>query len=511
LMDFFSRLDRDRAISIISIAAATSLVFSSLYLISDRNKTREGYKEIPVPRASYPYVGHLLSLGKYPGRALAKWHKENGPIIKLKMGIQNWISIDDPKLAQELFAHNGTHSSSRPLTNFGLHYSYNQRGVSFANGERWKAARGALLSVLAPKQVDKYLDKIEFEASELIERLVLATGMDGSVDPASDLQMLSLNVISHVTVGKRYNSKEDPEFKSICAMIKNLIKHGAFEKDLPQFLPALSFLTTVSNVEESFIDFVKNERDPIIKKLIDEATVTSEINIMKILDSESFHITPIEKLVLLCDIIAAGADTTETALYWAIAIMCNYPDVQKKIQLEIDGFVKENGTLPRFGQRDQVPYTVSVLKECMRYRPITSFGLPHATSQDIDLKGYLIPKGTVVLTCMKSMHGDLKIYDEPEKFIPERFLQNTKSMYASANGNVSDRDHFNFGWGRRLCPGIYLAEVEMFNSYISLFSKCTIEPVTDASSCSTYPDIIDEKNAGVIVAPIPYRVRVIRR
>jgi hypothetical protein len=82
-------------------------------------------------------------------------------------------------------------------------------------------------------------------------------------------------------------------------MIKNLIKHGAFEKDLPQFLPALSFLTAVSNVEESFIDFVKNERDPIINKLIDEATVTSEINIMKVLDSESFNITPIEKLVLL--------------------------------------------------------------------------------------------------------------------------------------------------------------------------------------------------------------------
>jgi hypothetical protein len=152
---------------------------------------------------------------------------------------------------------------------------------------------------LAPKQVDKYLDKIEYEAAELVDRLVSATEKDGDVDPASDLKMLSLNVISHVTVGKRYNSKEDPEFKSICAMIKNLIKHGAFEKDLPQFLPALSFLTAVSNVEESFIDFVKNERDPIINKLIDEATVTSEINIMKVLDSESFNITPIEKLVLL--------------------------------------------------------------------------------------------------------------------------------------------------------------------------------------------------------------------
>jgi cytochrome P450 len=59
---------------------------------------------------------------------------------------------------------------------------------------------------------------------------------------------------------------------------------------------------------------------------------------------------------------------------------------------------------------------------------------------------------------MKSMHEGSNVYGEPEKFIPERFLNNTKSMYASANGHVSERDHFNFGWGRRLCPGIYLVK-----------------------------------------------------
>jgi hypothetical protein len=73
----------------------------------------------------------MLSLGNYPGRALAKWHKNHGSIIKLKMGVQNWISIDDPYLAQELFAQNGVHSSSRPVTSFGFHYSYDQRYCTF--------------------------------------------------------------------------------------------------------------------------------------------------------------------------------------------------------------------------------------------------------------------------------------------------------------------------------------------------------------------------------------------
>jgi cytochrome P450 len=68
------------------------------------------------------------------------------------------------------------------------------------------------------------------------------------------------------------------------------------------------------------------------------------------------------------------------------------------MQQEIDGFVKQNGALPKFGQRDQVPYTVSVLKECMRYRPITSFGLPHSTSQDSKYKKRLFPGFFLVLT-----------------------------------------------------------------------------------------------------------------
>ncbi|KAI8876971.1 cytochrome P450 [Backusella circina FSU 941] len=255
-MDFIPRLDRDRAASIIGIAAAATLVYSTFSFLSEKNKTPKGYTEIPTPAPSYPYVGHLLSLGKYPTRTFKKWHKELGPVIKLKMGVQNWVSLNDPQLAQELFAHKGIDSSRRPLTNFGLHYSYNERGVVFGNGERWKTSRGALLSVLAPKMVDKYVEKIEFEYADLANRLLRATEENGSVDPVPDLQMSSLNVISHVTVGKRYDSKDDPEFMAICRMIKNAIKLGAFEIDIPSFLPILSFIKYIYNSEKLFTDFL---------------------------------------------------------------------------------------------------------------------------------------------------------------------------------------------------------------------------------------------------------------
>lgn len=70
--------------------------------------------------------------------------------------------------------------------------------------------------------------------------------------------------------------------------------------------------------------------------------------------------------------------------------------------------------------------------------------------------GYLIPKDCTIISNMGSMHTNAERYENPFEFIPERFLDNLKTMQASANGNIEQRDTYNFGWGRRICPGIYL-------------------------------------------------------
>jgi cytochrome P450 len=62
--------------------------------------------------------------------------------------------------------------------------------------------------------------------------------------------------------------------------------------------------------------------------------------------------------------------------------LCHHPEVQKKASAEIDGFVARHGCLPTFKERDEVPYCVSVIKECIRYRPTGPFGVPHAASED---------------------------------------------------------------------------------------------------------------------------------
>ena len=112
---------------------------------------------------------------------------------------------------------------------------------------------------------------------------------------------------------------------------------------------------------------------------------------------------------------------------------------------------------------------------------------------------------------MYAMHWNPEVYPEPEKFIPERFMNNTRSMYASANSRIENRDHYNFGWGRRICPGIHLAEVQMFNVMARIIAKSVILPALDDDGNAVLPDLHRAHDAGLVLHPFTDNVRIVER
>lgn len=76
-------------------------------------------------------------------------------------------------------------------------------------------------------------------------------------------------------------------------------------------------------------------------------------------------------------------------------------------------------------------------------------------------KNYLIPKDTVLVTSLHSLHFDKDLYENPEQFNPERFLNEDRTLYASAMAsNEEDWSQFVFGRGRRACPGISMVCIQ---------------------------------------------------
>ncbi|KAG2204138.1 hypothetical protein INT47_011621 [Mucor saturninus] len=506
-------LERGKLVPVVSITAAAAILLSSYkwFSTTSGNKLQNGVKSIPIPGSRYPYFGHMFSLGTSPGKVIAAWHKEFGSIIELRMGIQTWIMIDDPSLAHKIFVSNGAVASNRPHPTYAYtYYGLEGKGIAFgAHTKNWKNARGAVLSILAPKVVDKnYIKPIQSEAAALVDRLIEYSKKENGVDPTVHLHLNSMNTICRAAFGKHY-SFDDPEFKTMSHVMERSMAFGALEQDLPNFLPILTVVDYFTGKHAMMKDFINSERNPLYRKLIAEALETPGPNFVKSLDEFTF--SEEERLVIIADLVSGGTDTVSVTLSWAFVIMCHYPLAQRKAADEIDAFIKLNGRLPEFSERTKLPYCVSMMKEGMRFRPIGSFGIPHKMDDDVFVDGYVIPKGATVFSSMESMHHNPDVFSEPLRYYPERFMNNLKTMDASAKGKIEERDHFNFGWGRRMCPAIYMAEVEFFTSLIQILSKCTIEPVRDANGKEQLPDINNPVNSGLVLLPISYKVNFVER
>lgn len=122
-----------------------------------------------------------------------------------------------------------------------------------------------------------------------------------------------------------------------------------------------------------------------------------------------------------------------------------------------------NSRLPSWEDEDQLPYIRAVIKEVHRWAPIGNLGIPHATSKADVYEGVTVPQDTIIFPNLTALSRDSDRYEEPDQFLPERFLEDHLDASASAlHPDYRKRDHFHYGFGRRLCQGIFVAEASLF-------------------------------------------------
>jgi hypothetical protein len=166
----------------------------------------------------------------------------------------------------------------------------------------------------------------------------------------------------------------------------------------------------------------------------------------------------------------AGSDTTSTQLYGFVQALLLYPEVQVKGQAELDSVVGPS-RMPTFDDVPQLPYVRACVKEALRWHPAAILGaFPHATTEDDTYMGHRIPKGAIILLNTWTIHRDASRYPNPSAFVPERYLNDiSSSAESAARMDVSQRDHFGFGAGRRICPGINVADRSMLLGVARIF------------------------------------------
>ncbi len=186
---------------------------------------------------------------------------------------------------------------------------------------------------------------------------------------------------------------------------------------------------------------------------------------------------------------AGGHDTTGNTLGWTAIFMANNPDIQAKVQEELDRVCGSRN--PTTSDRPNLPFTEATIMELQRIRAILPVSIMHMTSQEVTVNGYNLPKGTFVINHIQAIHDNEKVFPNPEKFDPTRFIK---------DGQFQPHPHIiPFGTGKRRCVGEVLARVSVFIYITRLLQRFNIK---SPDGKKIPEDIVN----GMTAAPKPFKV-----
>uniref|UniRef100_A0A3P9CIJ8 Cytochrome P450 2J6-like n=1 Tax=Maylandia zebra TaxID=106582 RepID=A0A3P9CIJ8_9CICH len=305
------------------------------------------------------------------------------------------------------------------------------------------------------------------------------------------------NIICCLVFGNRFDYT-DKEFQSILQKF-NKIMHlqGSLSVQMYNTMPWLMKWIPGSHKEilflvQQLIEFVKvkvNEH----KENIDPSSPRDYIDAFLIEMGEKENKESGFDLQNLCfcalDLFGAGTETTTTTLHWGLLYMIYYPDIQERVQAEIDAVVGSSRQ-PSMSDREKMPYTDAVVHEIQRMANIIPLNLAHMTSKDTTLDNYAIPKGTIIITLLHSVLCDESMWETPHTFNPQHFLDQ--------DGKFRKREAFMpFAAGKRVCLGEQLARMELFLFFTSLLQRFSF-----TAPAGEQPSL--EFKLGVARAPKPY-------
>ncbi|PNX76075.1 cytochrome p450 [Trifolium pratense] len=148
-------------------------------------------------------------------------------------------------------------------------------------------------------------------------------------------------------------------------------------------------------------------------------------------------------------LILGATDTSTVTLTWVICLLLRNPLVLEKAKEELNIQIGEERFIVE-SDINKLIYLQAIVKETLRLYPPGPLSAPREFTEDCNLGGYHIKKGTRLITNLWKIHTDPSIWPDPLEFKPERFLTTHKDIDAKGQ-------HFEllpFGSGRRICPGI---------------------------------------------------------
>ncbi|XP_029110465.1 cytochrome P450 2J2-like [Scleropages formosus] len=498
------------AISVLSLSGwldlSSVLIFLFVFLILvDLIKNNKAPKNFPPgPPWSLPFVGDLFRIDSDRIHLqMAEFAKQYGNIFSIRLG-QRMVFVNGLKPVKEALVEHGENFVDRPSLPIFTDIIQN-KGLIVSSGYQWKQQRRFALHTLRNFGLGKKSleSQIQVECRFLNE--VIGNTQGQPFEPLSVVNNAVANIISCLVFGDRFDYN-DSYFQTLLKLMNEAVYlEGSIWAKLYNMFPwlmrrlpgphkkILSHWATVIDFIKLKIKEHKEDWDPSTPRdYID--SFFSEMEKWKDDAEAGFD----EENLCYCtlDLFAAGTETTSTTLIWGLLYMIKYPEIQEKVQAEIDQVLGPS-RLATMADRANMPYTDAVIHEIQRMGNIVPLNVVRLTTKDTTLRGYTIPKGTMMAATLHSVLFDETEWETPFTFNPGHFLD--------AEGKFRRRDAFlPFSAGKRVCLGEQLARMELFLFFTSLLQRFTFSPPPGVE-----PTL--ESKVGVTHSPKPYKLCAVPR
>ncbi|KAH9887564.1 cytochrome P450 [Cubamyces lactineus] len=339
----------------------------------------------------------------------------------------------------------------------------NMRGLMLPYGEGWRKWRKVLHNGFHSRRADTYNEIQSLESTVLLHELL--------TEPEQyeqHLQRFAASVATSVTYGRRVTSVDEWIVRENMAAMDSIREHSIPGKYLVESWPWLLklprslqwFRREPEEHRERDIVLLTHLLDDVKEQMAD-GTLPDCLTSQTIANKAKNGMSDLEIAYTVSSPFGAGIETTAGTLCILFLAMLHLPAAMRKAQAELDEVVGPD-RLPAFEDRERLPYLKALINETLRWRPIAVLGgTPHAVTADDEYNGMFIPKGATVFANLTGIMQDPIMFPLPEDFRPERFLE-------TDDPRLKDFE-LPFGFGRRICVGMHLAQNSLFIAIARIF------------------------------------------
>lgn len=404
-------------------------------------------KKIPNAGAAL-FLLSLMELGRDPLDFIRTNREKHGGIFKVNLPIGNLVVITTPAYAQ--------HVLQEKNRNYQKSFAYDilkiflGNGLLTSEGDFWRKQRRLAQPAFHRERLAEIVQTMSDLTAEMAAEWEYIKKEGKPFDITIQMNRITLDIVSKALFGADVRSDLELVRNAITVANEFAIARIRYvTKRIPLWVPnkANKEFKKAANALDNLLYAIIDNRNANPSQRNDLLAMLMEAQDEDTGEGMSHKQLRDEAMTLFI----AGHETSALALSWAWYLLAQHPEVMAKLKAELKEVL--DGRVPGFQDIPKLTYTRQIVDEVLRlYPPAYIIGRRPIDKDDID--GYVIDKNTNVLVAVFDIHRNPAYWEEPDKFMPERFApENVKKIPKYA--------YFPFGGGPRLCIGNNFALMEM--------------------------------------------------